>query len=304
MPGTWLITSQTASVIGRLILCGVLVSCSTLEGQPPASPLPPLRIVVGPIILEAPITTSSQIYSFEEAPSAETDAVLLAQLKQEIEVRAQRFLTAHLAKQPGVTVVPFEDTRRLLADIGRPGAPLTDAQIRALGEETGADIVVTGLVHDYGKVRWQYWLTGWLLHVSAWTIAIGAATAWNPAAVGAFLAVDATTDVPLWYGGAEIFGWAFRPVRVHLDAVQIRDCQGLIWTDDALRIRVPGKALAGHRPEQQQRKEVQLEANLEQAMADIAEAAGEKLAVQACTEGGKPDTIHGFSFSSLFDVVP
>jgi hypothetical protein len=295
--------NRALSFFGMVVLCAILGGCSTLRGQPSSPTTPPLKVVVGPVMLEAPITKSTQIHSFEEDPSSEMDPVLLAQLKEEIQIKAQRFLTEHFARQSGFIVVPFDETRRMLADLAPPGILLTDEQVRMLGEQTGADIVITGLIHNYSVVRWQYWVTGWLTHVSIWTTAVGFATGWNPAAVGAYLAFDATTDFPIWYGGAEIFGWAFRPVLVHLDAFQMKNCIGPIWTDDALRIRVPGKDLAEYPPEQQKLKEVQLEANLNRAMADIAEAAGEKLALQACTEDGKPEEIGGFSFSSLFDIL-
>ncbi len=164
----------------------------------------------------------------------------------------------------------------------------------ALGHQTGADIVVTGLIHEYGAVQWQYWMTGWLLHVSAWTTAIGVATAWNPAAIGAFLDVDATIDFPIWYGGAEIFGWVLRPVRVHLDAFQLKPCEEPVWSDDALRVRVPGKALTEYSPEAQKREAAQVEANLNRALAELAETAREKLALRVCMEDGRPEKIRGF----------
>ncbi len=296
-------SSQVLLFIGMLTLCGILGGCRSLGGPLPSSTISPLQLVVGPVILEAPITASTQIRSFEEAPSPEMDPVLLAQFKEEIEIKAQRFLTEHLARQSRFIVVPFDETRRMLADLAAPGTPLTDEQIRRLGEQTGADIVITGRIHNYGAVRWQYWVTGWLTHVSIWTTVVGAATAWNPVAIGAYLAFDATTDFPLWYGGAEIVGFAFRPVLVHLDATQVKDCRGPIWTDDTLRTRVPGQALAEYSPEQQKLKEVQLEANLNGAMAEIAETAGKQLAIQACTKDGRPEEIGGFSFFSLFDVL-
>lgn len=286
-----------------VVLCALLGGCGTLRGQPPSPATPPLKLVVGPVTLEAPITTSTQIHSFEEAPSPEMEPVLLAQLKEEIQIKAQRFLTEHLARQSRFLVVPFDETRRMLADLAAPGMPLTDEQVRLLGEQTDADLVITGRIHNYGAVRWQYWVTGWLTHVSIWTTVVGAATAWNPAAIGAYFAFDATTDFPIWYGGAEIFGFAFRPVLVHLDATQLKDCIGPIWTDDELRTRVPGKALAEYPPEQQKLKEVQLEANLNQAMGEIAETAGEKLAIRTCGKDGKPEKIGSFSFLSLLDIL-
>lgn len=288
--------------IGRITLCGVLGGCSTLGGQPLSATPPPLKVVVGPVILEAPITKSTQIHSFDEEPSAENEPVLLAQLKEEIQITAQGFLTEHLARQSGLMVVSFDETRRLLADLAPAGAPLTEDQVRALGHQTGADIVITGLIHDYGAVRWQYWVTGLVVHSAVGLTILGVATAWNPVAIGAYFVYE-LPDVAIWSGGAYVFGWAFRPVRVHLDAFQLKNCEGPVWTDDALRVRVPGKALAEYPVEKQKLKEVQLEVNLNRAMAELAETAGEKLALQACMEDGKPEKIRGFSFSSLFDLL-
>jgi hypothetical protein len=134
-------------------------------------------------------------------------------------------------------------------------------------------------------------------------LVIGVASGWNPIIVVPAYFLDVVTDVPIWYGGADVFGFAFRPVRVHGDAVQLRNCEGLIWTKDELVVRVPGKALAEYPLEKQKLKEVQLEANLNRAMAEIADTAGEKLALQACRQDGKPEKIRGFSLSSLLDLL-
>ena len=244
----------------------------------------PITVIVGPIISEAPVTKSTQIYTFEEDPDRDYDRQLLPTLINDIEVTAQRFLAEELAKQPGIRVVPFDESRRLLADIAPSGQPLTDAQVQSLGQQAGADHVVTGLIHDYGRVRWQYWVTGWLAYVAVATTIVGFATAWNPAAIGAYLAVNATTDFPLWYGGAEIFGWALRPVRAHLGVTQIRPCSGEIWSHDELIIKVPGKLLEQYPEDQQHLKQVQLEANLHRTLEDLTAEAGDILEVRPCRE--------------------
>lgn len=291
------------------LLCGIWLSlvvfsgCASVGGPPVVFPNPPLKVVVGPVVLEAPITKSTQIHSFDEAPSSETEPVILAQLIDEIQTKAQRLLTEHLARQEGLLVVPFDKTRRILADLAPSGRPFTEAQAQALGHQTGADVVLTGRIHDFGYVRWQYWVTGWVVHASTWTTVIGLSTAWNPVAIGAYLAFDATTDFPLWWGGAQVFGWAFRPVRVHVDAAQLTNCQGLVWTDEELAIKVPGHTLAEYPPEARGRKEIQLEVNLNRAMADLAETAGDKLNLQPCTDDGRPAKIGGLPMWSLLDFL-
>lgn len=181
-------------IICFVLPCTFTLGCATHPSDRSASPL---TIAVGPVTFEAPVTKSKQIYTFEQNPDPDVDRQLLPVLIDDIEVTAQRLLTEELSKHPGIRVIPFDKTRRVLADIRSAGRPLTEAQIELLGQQTGADHVVTGLIHDYGKVRWQYWVTGWLAHVAVATTIVGIATAWNPAAIGANLEVDATTDFPL-----------------------------------------------------------------------------------------------------------
>jgi hypothetical protein len=284
-------------------LCVLLWGCSSLSGQSAVPLDPPLKVVVGPVILETPLPKSTQIYSFSEDPSPEIEPLIMAQLVDELQTKAQQFLTEELAHQSGLVLVPFEETRRRLADLAPTGTPLTAEQIDALASQSGADVVITGLIHDYGQVRWQYWVTGWVAHATIFTAVIGLATAWNPAAIGAYLAFDATTDFPIWYGGAQVFQWAFRPVRVHLEAVQIRNCRGVVWSEDELAIKVPGKALAEYPPEQQSKIEIQLEANLKRVMAEFAETIAPKLVLQRCQADGSPAKISTFSIWSVLDFL-
>jgi hypothetical protein len=287
----------------EISLCVLFGGCTSLGGPSSVALDAPLKVVVGPVILESPLPTSTRIHSFADDPPPEVEPVIVAQLIDEIQTKAQRYLTEQLAHQSGLAVVPFDETRRIMADLAPTGTPLTAEQVDALASLSGADVVLTGLIHDYGQVRWQYWVTGWVTHATIFTTVIGLATAWNPAAIGAYLAFDATTDFPLWYGGAQVFGWAFRPVRVHVEAVQIRNCRGVVWSEDELAVRVPGKTLAEYPPEQQSKKEIQLEVNLKRVMGDIAETIGPKLALQPCQAHGTPAQISTFSIWSVFDLL-
>lgn len=294
---------RTLSQVIVLTLVGWLSGCSGFSGHSSNREIQPLRIVVGPVHFEAPISKASDIYSFDEEISLDAEPVLLRELIEEIELKAHRFLIQQLGRQPGLQVVSFPETRRMLTDIAPTTRPWTEAELSALGATTDADVVLSGLIHDYGKVRWQYWVTGWLTHVTAWTTALGIASAWNPAVIGPYLAIDATTDFPLWYGGASVFGWTFRPVRVHVDVIQARGCQGMIWTHDELAIKVPGKTLADMSPELRKRKEVQLEINLDRAMGELAGLLREEVDLQPCTREHRPEEIGGFSLMSLFDFL-
>lgn len=284
------------------VLVVLLTGCSGLWTRPAEPPNPPLKVVVAPVILAAAITKTSQIHSFDEAPSPEVEPALLAQLHDEIQVRAQQFLTDALARQEGFIVVPFDETRRVLADLGPPGTPLTEEQNRELLQQTGADVVIFARILDYGVVRWQYWVTGLVVHSTVGLTILGVATGWNPVAIGAYFVYE-LPDVAIWSGGAYAFGWAFRPVRIEVEAFQYKPCSGLIWTEQEAVVKVPGKTLAEYPPEDRKRKEVQLEANLNRAMIEIAETAGRKLRQQPCAEDGTPEQIDGSSMLQLLDFL-
>ena len=278
------------------------VSCSTLW-EKPATPNPPLRIVVAPILLDAAISESTQIHTFDDAPSPESEPVVLRQLEDEIQTRAQRFLTEHLAQQEGFDVLPFQEARRTSADISVISKPWTEEQLLELGRQTNADFVISGRILDYGRVRWQYSMAGFVTHAAVELLVVGFATGWNPVALGAFVATDFTTDIPIWFGGGYVFGWAFRPVRIELSALQLKPCLGEVWTPQVVMVRVPGQALDEYPPEEQKRKEVQLEANLKEAMADLAETAGQTLRPQPCTQNGTPTVIRGGAIWKLLDLL-
>ena len=284
------------------VLIILLTGCSGLWTRPVEPPNPPLKVVVAPVLLEAAITKTSQIHSFDEAPPPEIEPTLLAQLHDEVQVKAQQFLTDALARQEGFLVVPFDETRRILADLGPSGKPLTEEQLQELLRQTNADIVLSARILDYGVVRWQYWVTGLVVHSTVGLTILGVATAWNPIAIGAYFVYE-LPDVAIWSGGAYAFGWAFRPVRIEVEAFQDKPCSGLIWTEQEAVLKVPVKILAEYPPEDQKRKEVQLEANLNRAMTEIAETAGRKLRQQQCAEDGTPEQIDGGSMLQLLDLL-
>ena len=77
----------------------------------------------------------------------------------------------------------------MLADLAPAGIPLTADQVDALASQIGADVVITGLIHDYGKVRWQYWVTGLAVYSTTELLIVGFASGWNPAIVVPFFSL-------------------------------------------------------------------------------------------------------------------
>jgi hypothetical protein len=218
------------------------------------------------------------------------------ELVEEVELKAQRFLTEHLAQQPGFKVIPFQEARLLQSDLVSGNAS-DETQLRFLASHAKADMVLSGRIVAYGSIPWKYWVTGLATETLTELIVVGLGTGWNPAAIGSYFAVDVLLiDLPLWSGGAYIAGWAFRPVIVEVGAIQLGSCSGGIWSKQEEAIRVPGTRLDNYSPEERKRKEIQLEINLDRAMEEIAETASQKLRLQPCTETGDPRKIRSWWF--------
>ena len=270
------------------VLCLLMINgCAWFKPAAPP-PDPPMRLVVGPVSLDAPVTSPSDLYTFEQDPTPDMAPQIFTQLIDEVELAGQRHLTEQLTRQPGFLVVPFAEARRLQTNQNPTRHPRGRDNLTALERDADADIVITGRIVDYGIVRWQYWIPGLLLSMMAETLIVGAATEFNPVAMIAVAASELVTDVPFWWGGAYLLGWALRPVSVQVEAVQVRGCPGNLWEEEVVVMLVPGETLKQLPADQRRRKDVQLAVNLSRAMTEIADRAGRELRLSPCP---KPDAV-------------
>ena len=258
--------------------------CNTLPFQKTPPPDPPLRLLVAQIKMVAPLSSPDDLHSFERKLIPEEEPVLLTQLIENVETTARKLFIDQLEQQKGFKVIPFDESQDSRLDLGYTDSNLNKEQRIFLGKRSNADIVISGRILDYGKVQWKYWMTGLILSMTAETLIVGAATGFNPGIMAIAAASELVTDLPLWWGGAYIAGWALRPVRIEVKATQIAGCEQQIWKEQELVVLVPGKTLKNHSPEDKKRKEIQLGVNLERALKKIAKAAGEKLRIKPCKQ--------------------
>lgn len=260
----------------------VTTGCSMLPFQKTSPPDPPLKLLVAQIKMVAPVSSPEDLHSFNQKVTPEDEPGLLIQLIEDVEITAQRLFIDHLAQQDGFKVIPFDESQHSLIVLGYTKNRLNKEQRIIFGNKSGADIVLSGRILDYGKVQWKYWMTGLILSMTAETLIVGVATGFNPGIMAIAAASELVTDLPLWWGGAYIAGWAFRPVRIEVKAIQIAGCEQQIWKEQELVVLVPGKTLKNNSPEDKKRKEIQLRANLERALKKIAKTASQEIRLKPC----------------------
>ena len=233
-------------------------------------------VAILPFGFDLEITKLSAVKTANDMLSPEEESKQVAEALREIQREARWLLLSRLAAGQGFQFVPPEQTDILAEELQlKPGVIPNAEQLTEFRRRLGADLVVAGSILDYGKVRWQWMLAGMTTDMTAESIALGLATAWNPIAIGANLGFELLTSTPLWFGGGYLFGIALRPVRVEARAFetfqgypiwQAMDESAYAW--GALKTLPEG--IRG-------KKELQLELNL----AEIMESLGDDLTKQA-----------------------
>ena len=100
-------------------------------------------------------------------------------------------------------------------------------------------------------------------------LALGLATAWNPALILGNVGYELLTSTPLWFGGGYVFGVSFRPVRVEARVFETQ--QGTPIWQSMDESAYAWKALKALPEDVRDKKEIQLELNLAEIMETLAD---------------------------------
>ncbi len=233
-------------------------------------------VAILPFGFDLEITTLSAVKTVDEALPPEDEAKQVFETLREIQQEARWLLLSRLAAGQGFQFIPSDQTDALAEELElTPGVLPNAHQLLEFRRRLGADLVVAGSILDYGKIRWQWMFAGMMTDMTAESIALGLATAWNPIAIGANIGFELLTSTPLWFGGGYLFGVALRPVRVEARAFET--VQGHpIW--QAMDQSAYAWSVLKTLPEGvRERKETQLQLNL----AEIMESLGDDLTRQA-----------------------
>ena len=217
------------------------------------------------------ITKLSSVRDVDDVLSPEEDAARLAETLRDIQREARWILLSRLAAGQGFLIVPAERADALASELKlAPGEIPTAEQLREFRRRLGADLVVTGRILDYGKVRWQWMLAGMLADMTWESVVIGLATQWHPGAIFGNIGFELLTSTPVWFGGGYLFGIAFRPVRIEARAFDT--VKGEERWKEAEASAYARDVLEQFSEDLRKKKEIQLEVNLAATIESLADA--------------------------------
>jgi len=144
------------------------------------------------------ITKLSAVKSVDGTLPPEDESKQLAEALREIQQEARWLLLSRLATGQGFWIVSLAETDALAEELQlKPGVLPNAEQLAEFRRRLGADLVVAASILDYGKVRWQWLAAGMFTDMTAESIALGVATAWNPIAIGANIGFELLTSTPV-----------------------------------------------------------------------------------------------------------
>lgn len=267
------------TINARLLVLGIGFIAAISTGCVSFSPVTPSKVelnehpslVLLPFGFDVEITKLSYVREVEETLSLEDEAKLLADALQEIQQETRWFFLSRLAAGQGFRIVPLDQADTLAAELQlKPGDLPNAEQLAEFRRRLGADLVVSGNILDYGKVRWQWMLAGMLADMTWESVALGFASGWNPAVIFGNVGFELLTSTPVWFGGGYLFGISFRPVRVEARAFDtVKGEQA--WKEAESSAYAKG-ALEQFPEEVRKKKETQLELNLAEVMESLADS--------------------------------
>ncbi len=240
-----------------------ITSLSGCASQPLINPseTKTFRLAIIGFKITAPIKKLSSIQDTSDEDLTEVDEKqLLSDQFKKIEELATNDLKSHLEKTGffDVVLIPdgFSGTQR--------GEKPTDAQVDAIAKEFRADMIFYGQIPWYGKTRLLYPLLFTAGDIASETLVFGLLTNWNSRLLLVNVGFELLTNIPLWFGGAYLFGVAFRPVSVDGHVIYAKNDKS-DW-DDAVERVVSKKYLIAYPESERARKEIQLESSLKSSI--------------------------------------
>ena len=267
--GKWNSVAAAICLVAALITGCTYFRSRSSDADVPVTERPYIALL--PFGIEQGITTLSAVKSLEDTPSPKEEAREVAEVINGVLTDARWLLLSRLATSRQFRFVPLEETDAVALELDlKRGVLPTPEQLSHLRQRLKADLVVATEILEYGKIRWQWFVTGAFAELSLETVVIGLASAWNPAILLANVGIDLLVNSVLLFGGGYLFGIAFRPVIIEARAFET--LQGNpIWqgTEGAFYARGALKQLPV--PERG-KKESQLRINLGTAMEALADS--------------------------------
>lgn len=241
-----------------ILLLIFLASCSNLSLKKKVTKDTPLRLGVLGFKITAPIKKLKSIESNPEGKNLQDEI-----LKREVEAKKFFFQYFNAYYKDIELVDVSADTVKW-----ERGLKVSESDLRTLKEKYTLDGLLLGEIPWYGTTNLMWPIIGFTADIAIETIIIGVVTKWNGPLIVANLGWEVVTNGPLWFGGAWLFGQAYKPVTVETKLVTFKD--GIQEHKEEFDVTKSRHMLEKFPEKERKKVENQLDASLKKALKNIA----------------------------------
>lgn len=241
-----------------ILLLIFLASCSNLSLRNKVKKEEPLRLGVLGFKISAPIKKLKDIDSKPEGKV----------LKEEIlkrETEAKKFFFQYFNayyKEIELVDVPIDSVK------WEKGLKIPKSELNELQVKYALDGLLLGEVPWYGKTNLLWPTIGFVSDIAIETLIIGVVTNWNGPLIVANLSWEVVTNGPIWFGGAWLFGQAYKPVTIETKLITFKD--GIHEHSEEFDVTKSQHMLEKYPKDERKKIENQLDASLKKALKNIA----------------------------------
>lgn len=257
---TYLKSSLLTSVMNKIIILLLifLASCSNISLKKKITRDAPLRLGVLGFRITAPLKELKDIDSSPEGKVLQDEI-----LKREIEAKKFFFQYFHsYYKDIELVDVPIDSVK------WENGLKISKSDLKLLKEMYALDGLLLGEIPWYGKTNLLWPTIGFTADILIETLVIGVVTKWNGPLIVANLGWEVVTNGPIWFGGAWLFGQAYKPVTIETKLVTFKD--GIHEDKEEFDVTKSQHMLEKYPKKERKKVENQLDASLKKALKHIA----------------------------------
>jgi hypothetical protein len=266
-------------ILAGLVLCCTVSGCATWSQHGVVLHSQKLPVAVLPVRNEVTVKRLEDLRTLPETETTHTNESVLIQREMQQAANVIRGdVEKGLCNSYFFEVIPDARVGQALTALGLEsyGASLSTNQVIALGQATGATVILFTRISGYGKIKkkWLVLLVGSGLVEGVVQGGIAAYAVGNGWVAVGVAAEEILQEALTWGGGAWLFNRIYTPVILETELFSAVDGQ-VIWTDTSMA-RINRKALKKLPKEESKKKEIRLQKTAEAAVEDMLKALNEK----------------------------
>lgn len=244
-----------------ILILFIVTSCSSMNLKKDESKTSPTRLGVVGFKITAPLKKLKDIQTIEKDQTYPTLEEEIARREFEAKLFFIQYMNSYYKNVETVDIPPEKVS-------WKKDFKVSQDDLKKVKDEYHLDALILGEVPWYGKTNLAYPAIAMTADILIETAIICVVTKWNGPIIFANIGYEIVTGIPLWFGGAYLFGEAYKPVTINAKLFEF----GETITESDREFDVTKSSHLLKKLQKKERKKIQnqLDASMKKALKEIA----------------------------------